>query len=356
MKSRLVTVTLALAAAGCSTIPTSTTPITMQSGKPVPAARIYQAERTVPSPGHTAKVSFLRDAGFLGGACTHKILVDGKTAFAIRAGEYQTLHLAPGQHSFALEIEGGVCPAFSTSHATLLSDGAEETYRIFIPPFISPSVGIAIAADHPRIEIVGATTGASRGSAAGLQGRIEHGRYSAPNEKVVFSAPNIGGPEHMVRDVYVAGIDRGFLEETNQFGLQGVYYTSLAGLGISPPSDTNEHRAALNKGWTNFAMPNIFTAASRKAEVVHQEFVADQGKEMLLAIVRLPELSGAFDVRTKRKFDAYPAVLLLVDGGYVVVLRSQFNLEDASRKDPKESVSDYLTGLRKRKAGLEFRQ
>ena len=356
MKLRTVTLTLALGAAGCSSIPTSTTPITIQSGKPVPAARIYQAELTVPSPGRTVTVSFLRDAGFIGGGCTHKILVDGKTAFAIRAGEFQTLHLAAGRHAFALEIEGGVCPAFSTSLSTVLGEGAEETYRIFVAPIFSPTLGITIAAGPPQMEIVGATKGAARGSSDGLQGRIENGRYSAPNGKVMFSAPNIGGPEHNVRDVYVAGIDRGFLEETNQLGLQGVYYTSLAGLGLSSPLDTNEHRAALNKGWTNFAMPNIFINASKKAEVVHQEFVAGQGKEMLLALVRLPELSGAFEARTGRKLDAFPAVLLLVDGGYVVVLRSQFNLEDASRKDPKERISEYLPGLRKRKSELEFRQ
>jgi len=172
----------------------------------------------------------------------------------------------------------------------------------------------------------------------------------------VFSAPNLGGPQHGVRDAYVSGIDRGFLEEVNEFGLEGVYYASLAGLGISPPSDTNEHRAALNKGWINFAMPNIFAAASSKAEVVHQEFIVDQEREMLLAFVRLPELSGAFDVTTKRKFDGYPAVLLLIDGGYVVVLRNQFNLEDASGKDPKDDIADYLKGLRKRKAELNFRQ
>ncbi len=191
---------------------------------------------------------------------------------------------------------------------------------------------------------------------AGLQGRIENGRYSSPNGKVAFRAPNIGGPEHNVRDIHAAGIDRGLLEETNQFGLEGVYYTSLTGLGISPPSGADEYRAALSKGWTNFAMPNIFTSASRKAEVVHQEFIVDEGKEVLLAIVRLPELSGAFDVMTRRKFDAYPAVLLLIDGGYVVVLRNQFNLEDASKKDPKASISDYLKGLRKREAELGFRQ
>lgn len=193
-------------------------------------------------------------------------------------------------------------------------------------------------------------------STVGLQGRIENGRYSAPNGKVAFAAPNLGGPERTVRDVYVAAIDRGFLEETNQFGLQSVYYTSLVGLRIPAPSDTNEHRAALNKGWTNFAMPNIFTAASPNAEVVHQELVLDQGKEVLLAIVRLPELSGAFNAATRKRFDAYPAVLLLIDGSYVVVLRSQFNLEDASGKNPTDSIPAYLTGLRKRNAEQDFRQ
>lgn len=333
MKSRRVTFVLALTAAGCVTIPTSTVPITEQSGKPVPAERIYQRELTVPSLGQTAKVLFLRDAGVLGSACTHKILVDGQPVFAIRGGEYQTLYLAPRPHLIGLEIEGGLCPKFSASHNAVLGDGSVETYRILIP---SPT-------SSPRLMVE-------------LQGRIENGRYSAPNGKVVFSAPDIGGPEHRIRDVYVAGIDRGFLEETNQFGLEGVYYTSLAGLGISPPSDTNEHRTALNKGWTNFAMPNIFTAASQKAEVVHQEFIVDKGKEMLLALVRLPELSGAFDATTKRKFDAYPAVLLLVDGGYVVVVRIQSNLEDVPKKDPKHRISGYLTGLRKLKSGLEVRQ
>ena len=351
MKLTSIFLLLAFVATGNSAMAISTKPITTQSGKPVPAERIYQRELTVPSPGHTAKVSFLRDAGMLLGACNYKILVDGEAVFGIRAGEYQVLYLAPGQHSFGLEMTGAGffgshCPIFSTGHNTVLSDGAEETYRIFIPSLTS----------SPQVAIVDAKTGASRGSWAGLQGHIENGRYSAPNGKVVFDMPNIGGDEHKVRDLYVAGSDRGFVEETNLFGLQGVYYTSLAGIGISPPSDSNDHRAALNKGWTNFAMPNIFISASQKAEVVHQEFIVDQGKEMLLAFVRLPELSGAFDVTTKRKFDAYPAVLLLVDGGYVVVLRSQFNLEDASRKDPKDRGSAYLTGLRKRKAGLEFRQ
>jgi hypothetical protein len=96
----------------------------------------------------------LRDAGFLGGGCTHKILVGGKTVFAIRAGEYQTLYLAPGRYLFALEIEGGICPQFSTSYQTVLNDGAEETYRILIQT--SGRIGDPL---DTRLEKIAATPG-----------------------------------------------------------------------------------------------------------------------------------------------------------------------------------------------------
>ncbi len=189
-----------------------------------------------------------------------------------------------------------------------------------------------------------------------MQGRIENGRYFAPNGKIVFTAPNLGGPQHTVRDIYVASLDRGFLEETDVFGLRGMYYTSMASLGVSQPTNADERRSALNRGLTNFAMPNIFLTVSLNAEVVHQEFVVEQGKEMLLALVRLPGLSGAFDVNTKKKFDAYPAILVLAEGGYVIVLRVQSNLTDVRTSDPKDKASHYLGGLRKLKSGLEVRQ
>jgi len=177
MKSRLVTLLLAVAVPGCSTIPTSTIPISQRSGDPVPAARIYQPELTVPSPGHTATVSFLRDAGFLGGGCTHKILVRGKPAFAIRAGEHQTLYLAPGRYLFALEIEGGICPQYSTSYQTVLNDGAEETYRILIQT--SGRLGEAL---YPRLEKIAATPG-----------RVSPQADRAPEDSLCDLGPNTTG-------------------------------------------------------------------------------------------------------------------------------------------------------------------
>ena len=111
----------------------STTPITVETGQPVPTDRIYKPDFTVQSAGRTAKVSFLRDSGVLGVACTDKVLVNGAAAFSIRAGEYQSIYLPPGQYFFGLETGGGACPNVITSQSTTLVDGAEETYRILRP-------------------------------------------------------------------------------------------------------------------------------------------------------------------------------------------------------------------------------
>jgi hypothetical protein len=189
----------------------------------------------------------------------------------------------------------------------------------------------------------------------GLQGRIEGGRYYAPNGMVSFVPPNMRGPQHSARDLYVGELDRGFLEETDAFGLQGVYYSTLPQAGITPPSGTEERRAALNTGLARFAMQVVFDAGSTRAEVVEQEFIGEQGNEMLLALVRLPGLSGSFDVRTGRKFDAFPAVLVVIEGGYLVILRVQSNIVDAEKKDTSEKMSGYLAGLRKLRSGLEVR-
>src|SRR5215510_11085358 len=123
MKS--IVLLLALVAAGCATAP-----ITMQSGTAAPPARIHQAELAMPGPGRTAKVSFLRDSGMLGAACTHKVSVDGRAVFSLRSGEYQTLYLTPGQHTFAVEVDSAVCPKLSASRVAVLGDGGEAIYRI----------------------------------------------------------------------------------------------------------------------------------------------------------------------------------------------------------------------------------
>lgn len=118
---------LAVLGTGCST-----TPITEQSGTPVPSSRIFKPEYTIRSAVQTAKVTFLRDRGILGVACTDRILVNGNVVFAMRAGEYLSVYLTPGRYDFGVET-GGACPDAATWKRTVLADNAEETYRVMRP-------------------------------------------------------------------------------------------------------------------------------------------------------------------------------------------------------------------------------
>jgi len=145
-KSIVISVLLSLAAAQGLSLAVSTKAITKESGKPVPPSRIYKPQFTVSSPGQTATVSFLRDSGMLGGACAHEILVDREHVFDIRAGEYQTLYLVPGDHLFTLKIEGHVCPPYMTSHSTTLIGGEEYNYRILIPGVSTPPLVVRMDA------------------------------------------------------------------------------------------------------------------------------------------------------------------------------------------------------------------
>lgn len=150
MTSWLITVLVALVAAGC--IPTATVPISAEAAKPVPAERIFQRELTVPGTGRTSKLRFVRDAGAMGSACTHRIVVDGELVFGIRSGEQQMLYVIPGRHSLELQIAGGFCPGLlSTPLETDLPDGAEETYRILIL-LGAPPVMVKIGATPGKTE------------------------------------------------------------------------------------------------------------------------------------------------------------------------------------------------------------
>src|SRR4029453_6759343 len=95
MTSWLITVLVALVAAGC--IPTATGPISAEAAKPVPAERIFQRELTVPGTGRTSKLRFVRDAGAMGSACTHRIVVDGELFFGIRSGGHKMPYFFPGR-------------------------------------------------------------------------------------------------------------------------------------------------------------------------------------------------------------------------------------------------------------------
>lgn len=116
--------------AGCST-----SPVTEQTAKTIPADRVYQPEMlaTPGSSKETATVAFLRDSGYYGSGCSHDMFVNNVKAFSIRQGEFVRLALPAGSYFFRLETGGGLCPNIATSQSSELKQGAHEAYRILLP-------------------------------------------------------------------------------------------------------------------------------------------------------------------------------------------------------------------------------
>jgi len=199
-------------------------------------------------------------------------------------------------------------------------------------------------------------------ASGGMQGRVQDGKYFSPNQKLVFPVYGPGAPQYNRRDTYFAELDRGFFEETDMFSLRGIYYTNLAKLKIAMPKTAEEKRSALEKSLRNFAMPNIFALDAPRSELVHQEFVEANGTESLFAVIRMPEMSGAFDVKTGKKFDAYPSILVSLKESYAIVVRTQSNPHDikklaaSSEHDLPTWISLSLRQLQKIMGGIELKQ
>jgi hypothetical protein len=130
MHRTLLTITAAIALAGCSS-----TPINQASAKKVPASRTFAFQADV-SGG--AKLVVSRDKGFwASGGCYATVLVDGRKAARIDTGETVSFKLKPGSHIIGIagdEDGNGICalqigqPVKET--AAEISSG--ETYKFRI--------------------------------------------------------------------------------------------------------------------------------------------------------------------------------------------------------------------------------
>jgi hypothetical protein len=104
----------------------TTTPIQVGEGKQIPEKRIYNSEYLSPHDGYE-KVTFTRDKGFVGSACTFILFIDNKKSFGLRQGNVVTTYLKPGDHFFRIKPGCG-SPVLSVS--TTLVKGEPQEFRI----------------------------------------------------------------------------------------------------------------------------------------------------------------------------------------------------------------------------------
>lgn len=123
MKFYILLISLFLAAC-------STTPITSDTGKTIPKERIFLKNNIETS--QKSSVTFLRDSGITGYACTFVLYANNQKVAAIQSGEKITLYLLPGFYIFRLESTTALCPGSVISTELDLKDGKNAEYRITI--------------------------------------------------------------------------------------------------------------------------------------------------------------------------------------------------------------------------------
>ena len=70
---KIIFLGLVLSLIGCST-----SPVVSNTAKPIPNERVYNQNYLKKHTPEQAKVTFLRDKGFLGSGCTHDIYVNNR--------------------------------------------------------------------------------------------------------------------------------------------------------------------------------------------------------------------------------------------------------------------------------------
>ena len=110
----------------------STSPVVASAAKKIPAGRIYKTEFIDRSDTNTpASITFIRDSGLLGVACSFEVTVNGQKAFAIAAGETITLSMTAGEYILLMATRlGNPCPNQRQTKEVLLRAGESRQYRI----------------------------------------------------------------------------------------------------------------------------------------------------------------------------------------------------------------------------------
>ncbi|WP_218511224.1 DUF2846 domain-containing protein [Variovorax sp. dw_308] len=80
------------------------------------------------APG-TVPVTFKRDSGLMGGACSQRLYVNGSPIADLRAGQFVVIYLQPGQHIVGAR-PNGVCGGGDAEAEITVREGQARSYRI----------------------------------------------------------------------------------------------------------------------------------------------------------------------------------------------------------------------------------
>lgn len=110
----------------CLVLASCATTVTPTSGASQGALLSASAGQSLPG---TVPITFKRDSGFMGGACSQRLYVNGSAVADLRAGQLVVIHLKPGAHIVGAR-PNGICGGGDAEAEIVVRDGQARSFRI----------------------------------------------------------------------------------------------------------------------------------------------------------------------------------------------------------------------------------
>lgn len=125
---KLFTLSIILALTACAT-----TAVLPQNAKQAPSSRVFLYQK---NEGNTAKLTVVRDSGYLGSGCFSAVYLNNKKAAILEPGEKATFNLPAGEWNVATKGEGKMCisDVIPTGRDFMLSSEQIKAVRLFADP------------------------------------------------------------------------------------------------------------------------------------------------------------------------------------------------------------------------------
>ncbi|OZI60111.1 hypothetical protein [Bordetella genomosp. 11] len=125
MKALCIGIALSCVLTGCAT-----NLVSRDKAKVIPADRLYEPTFVYRGGQEKAEISVIRDSGFVGSGCLHRLWVDNVKVAALDPGEAIDLGLSPGPHFMRIEMGVGLCANIQISESFELKSGERRVYRV----------------------------------------------------------------------------------------------------------------------------------------------------------------------------------------------------------------------------------
>jgi len=173
---------------------------------------------------------------------------------------------------------------------------------------------------------------------SGLKGEVRNGRYLSPAGNFTMSVPKSLGQIYVV-DGYDEDSGYGFVQVATDVGdLEQVSYDREDEFleKVRALQASGRFRDFMRSYFGQRFLPKNYPPSSKASVESGPVFLPSQHGEMLFAVVRLPEGSGAFDMKAGKRHDGIRGVLLFFRDGYSYHLHK----EATGMFDPAPSTED----------------